>query len=119
MAKILVIDDSLFQRKKILSIIKGLGHDVSEAENGEQGIEVAQNYQPDCIFCDLLMPVLDGFGFLEKFNSMDLKTPVIMLTADIQDSAKNNCMELGATLFLNKPPKQTDIQGALDKVLSK
>ena len=74
MAKILIVDDSSFQRRTIRSLLCGLGHEVSEAADGAAGVEMAKGDPSlDILFVDLLMPVLDGFGALELLR--DLSCP--------------------------------------------
>ncbi|MZH03321.1 MAG: response regulator, partial [Nitrospinae bacterium] len=68
MALIQIIEDSSFQRKFISKILEGAGHQVIQAENGKVGLEKLESNDPQVIFCDLLMPELDGFGFLEALR---------------------------------------------------
>jgi len=65
MPKILVIDDSGFQRKVLSSILAGAGYQVVTAEDGEAGFEMARREAPDLVICDLLMPGIDGYTFLK------------------------------------------------------
>ena len=74
---------------------------------------------PDCIILDLLMPELDGFGVLEALKQKGSKIPVIVLSADIQDSVREQCLGLGAAMMLQKPAKAPKILEALDQVLNK
>ena len=80
-------------------------------------MEVLETHQPDCIFCDLLMPEMDGFGFIEALNEKKISIPLIYLTSDIQDTVKQRCLALGAKGFLNKPAQETQILGILKSVL--
>ena len=66
MAKILIVDDSSFQRKKVKRLLEAKSHDVLVADNGELGLEMIVSHDPDWILLDVLMPNLDGFGFLQK-----------------------------------------------------
>ena len=70
--------------------------EISEAVNGLEGIKKIRENTPDLIFLDLLMPELDGFEVLERLKKSDLKIPVIVLTADIQETSKKRCFDLGA-----------------------
>ncbi len=117
MALIQIIEDSSFQRKFISRILEGAGHQVIQAENGKVGLEKLESNNPQVIFCDLLMPELDGFGFLEALRGKGNNLPVVMLTSDIQETSKNRCMELGADYFINKPPNEKEMFEVLDKIL--
>ncbi len=98
-------------------MISNSSHTVIEAENGAQGLEMIENFCPDCIILDLLMPEVDGYQVLETLKAKDNRTPVVVCSADIQDTAREKCLALGAAGFLNKPPKQDEIMGLVDKVL--
>lgn len=117
MALIQIIEDSSFQRKCISRILEGAGHQVIQAENGKDGLEKLESNNPQVIFCDLLMPELDGFEFLEALRGKGNNLPVVMLTSDIQETSKSRCMELGANYFINKPPNEKEMFEVLDKIL--
>ncbi len=113
MAKILIVDDSLFMRMQLKEILQNAGHQVVEAGGGEEGLKLAAGQSPDAIILDLLMPGLDGVAVLRKLREQGIQTPVIVHTADIQDSTRQQCLELGARAFLNKPPRPDELLAAL------
>jgi len=117
MAKILVTDDSKFLRNRICKILDRDAHDIVEASNGIECLEMITQESPDVIFLDLVMPEMDGFEVLEALRNQNIGTPVIILTADIQDGVTERCMQLGATAYLNKPPKQDELLAALSYAL--
>ena len=118
MAKILLVDDSSFQRKNVSKMLVAMGHEVVAVENGKVGLEKAETDQPDLIITDLLMPVMDGISYLRGLNARKLMIPVVVVSADIQKASRTECMELGARTFLNKPIKEHDLKEAIAKALS-
>jgi CheY-like chemotaxis protein len=118
MSRVLITDDSLLQRKTLSAIVANSGHEVDTACNGQEALEKIQGNPPDCLLLDLLMPVMDGVQVLEQLKSQDAPFPIIILTADVQEWLKDRCLELGATLFLNKPVKQDQLQEALRTMLA-
>lgn len=106
MPKVLIIDDSGFQRKIITSILEAEGNMVLTAENGRTGFDIAVKESPDLIICDLLMPELDGYGLLRLVRDHKLAIPVLILTSDIQNTTRSECLALGALDVLNKPVKK-------------
>jgi CheY-like chemotaxis protein len=118
MARVLVIDDSSFQRKSICEIIKSAGYETQQAKNGEDALEQLKDTKFDCIFCDLLMPKLDGIGFLKIVKAQDLETPVVILSADKQSTTRVTVLELGAKKMLNKPPNVDEITSILTEILA-
>lgn len=101
---VLIIDDSRLARSKISRVLSDNGYTITQAENGMEGINVIVSTLPDCIVLDLLMPGMDGFQVLEELKDKKITIPVIVLTADIQQTTRDRCVELGASDFLNKPP---------------
>jgi len=100
--KILIIDDARWQRSLLTKILSAAGHDVIQATNGREGIERLVD-EPTAIVCDLLMPELDGFGFLEELRQRGSRVPVVIASADIQRTSRARCAELGARQFIAKP----------------
>lgn len=117
MPLILIIDDSSFQRRMIKKDIAAEGHETLEAGNGMIGLEMIASHAPDCVFLDLLMPEMDGPTVLENLRDQGSETPVIVLTADIQESIKDRCLELGAITVINKPLKTEQLRAAITKAL--
>ena len=117
MSRILITDDSSSQRIILSGILEKLGHEVETACNGQEALEKIQTNPPDCMLLDNLMPIMDGLQTLEALKARNITVPIIMLTADIQEWLKARCLELGATMFLNKPIKQAKLQEALQQIL--
>lgn len=117
MPKILIVDDSLLQRRTITAIVQDLGYDSEMAENGLIGLEKIKTQTPDCVILDMLMPEMNGVQVLENLKQADIRVPVIVVTADIQEWIKAQCLELGAKAFLNKPVQQDKLAEVLRSVL--
>lgn len=117
MARILVVDDSRFQRMMLKNLLTQQGHEAILAENGQVALEQLET-NPDAILCDLVMPILDGFQFLEAMLEREAKVPTLVISADIQKSAKERCLELGAAGFLNKPVEEGHLMEQVAKMLS-
>ncbi len=114
---VLVIDDSAFARQMIAKILTAQDNEVLEARNGQEGIEKAEQYRPDCIVLDLLMPEMDGFGVLRVLKEKGLMIPTIVLSADIQETVQAECLKLGAVAFIEKPLKEGQLLEAVNGVL--
>ena len=117
MALILITDDTAFARRMVKKAIKEDDHKIIEASNGQECLEMVATNSPDCILLDLLMPELDGFGVLKELQKKGSKIPVIVLSADIQDTTRTQCEELGAFMILQKPPKPLEIIKAISEAL--
>lgn len=108
MGKILVIDDSILLHRTMHSIFNELC-EVKTARNGLEALQLLSVEEFDLIFCDLLMPVLNGYEFLERIQEKEITTPVVILSADIQKQSVQRCLDLGAASFLRKPPDTEQI----------
>ncbi len=113
MATALIVDDSKLARVLASKLMREAGYETIEAQNGRQGIERATELHPDVILLDMLMPEMDGVQALAEMKEMGMDIPVIMLTADIQVSVKETCLNLGAAAFLNKPVNKKKLMAAL------
>jgi len=103
MAVILVIDDSNLARGAIRKILAPEGYNIIEASDGEEGMRMISKDSADCILLDLLMPGMSGTEILTQLHTTGFNTPIIIITADIQDSVRGKCLELGAFAVINKP----------------
>jgi two-component system, chemotaxis family, chemotaxis protein CheY len=118
MVKILVIDDSSFQRKIIGSILKEGGYELATAENGKNAIENLSITAPDLIISDLLMPEFDGFYLLEKMKAGNVSIPILIVTSDIQKPTREKCYQMGARGLINKPVFKEALLPAVKKILA-
>jgi CheY-like chemotaxis protein len=116
MALVLIVDDSSFQRRRIQRLVERLGHQTAEATGGKQALEMIPRQRPDYVLLDLIMPDLGGLQALKALQQQRSKVPVIVLTADVQEPIRKECMDLGAVDVLHKPPRFEDIQAALEKL---
>ena len=115
MALILIVDDSQYQRNTIKKMLETEGYDFLEAGNGLSAIKETLAHNPDCVLVDKLMPELDGEKFLQFIKQRNLTIPVIVITADIQESTRNQCINLGAFEVVNKPFKAEKLKEILQR----
>ncbi|MFN4146379.1 MAG: response regulator [Runella sp.] len=121
MKKILLIEDSDDIRETTAELLELAGYEVDTAENGKIGVEKAQENKPDLVICDIMMPVLDGWGVLHIFSqNADLQTiPFIFLTAKTERTDFRKGMEMGADDYLTKPFQEVELLNAIERRLQK
>jgi CheY-like chemotaxis protein len=100
--KILVVDDEVLVRKSLVRVCRGRGHEVKEAEDGEQGLAMWSEWRPDLVFLDVLMPKLSGLEVLKR-NGKSATVKVILMSAYTGATQPTEAREAGADLFLAKP----------------
>ena len=118
MSTILIVDDSAFQRKIIKSTIGDLVDTILEASNGAAALEAARTHRVECITLDLGLPEMTGFEVLTAFHAQGAHPPVIVITADIQDTSKSRCLALGAHAVLQKPLNKDLVRSVISGVLA-
>lgn len=101
-AKILVIDDENQIRRMLRIALKSEGYDISEAENGEQGLASIVRQQPDLVVLDLGLPDMDGQTLLRELRSWSA-VPVIVLSVRNSDKEKVQLLDAGAQDYVTKP----------------
>ncbi|MFM6357114.1 MAG: EAL domain-containing protein [Planktothrix sp.] len=115
MPKILVIEDENLIRDNIVELLEAEDFEVFDAENGNIGVKLACQHQPDLILCDVMMPELDGYGVLTKLqeNPSTATIPFIFLTAKADLGDVRKAMQLGADDYLTKPCTATELLKAI------
>jgi two-component system, response regulator, stage 0 sporulation protein F len=115
---ILVVEDSWLTRRVICKILRAEGYETWEASSGPEALELLNTQTPDCMLLDLLMPDMEGREVLQALRERGIKVPVIVITADIQSTTREECMELGALAVIHKMPNSDELVGWIKKALS-
>ena len=113
--KILLVEDNELNRDMLTRRLKRKGFTVSCAENGQEGIDVAQSENPDIILMDLSLPVVDGWTAAKmlKSDNTTKSIPIIALTAHAMKGDRENALEAGCDDYDTKP---IDFERLLDKI---
>ncbi len=121
MKTILIIEDNRDVRENTAEILELANYKVLQAENGKTGVEIAQQKKPDLIICDIMMPVLDGYGVIHLLNKSPVTAgiPFIFLTAKSERSDLRKGMEMGADDYITKPFSDIELLNAVESRLKK
>ena len=117
MARILIADDAAFMRMRSATLLKELGHEVIEAENGQEAVDLFRAESPDAVLLDITMPVMDGLDALREIRKLDGDARVAMVTAMGQQQVIMEAIKAGAKDFVVKPFDSDRIQSALWKLV--
>jgi len=119
MKTILLIEDNTDVRENTAEILELANYNVLQAENGKHGVELAQQSKPDLIICDIMMPVLDGYGVIHMLNknAETASIPFIFLTAKTERSDFRKGMEMGADDYITKPFDDVELLRAVESRL--
>jgi DNA-binding response OmpR family regulator len=117
MAKtILVVDDKESVRTLVADYLTAEGFGVVSAENGRAALTVARQEKPDLILLDIMMPEMDGYEFVRIYRREYL-TPIILLTARLEETDKVLGLELGADDYVTKPFGMRELVARIRAVL--
>src|SRR5579885_2769730 len=116
MKKILLIEDNDEIRENTAEILELSNYKVFTASNGKIGLELAFEHRPDIIVCDIMMPVLDGYGVLMSLqkNSDTQNIPFIFLSAKAERNDIRHGMQLGADDYITKPFEGSELLSAIE-----
>jgi two-component system chemotaxis response regulator CheY len=119
MAKILAVDDSASMRSMVAFTLRGAGHDVEEAENGQVAVDTAKTRRFDLVLADVNMPVMDGIQMVRELRGLaDYRgVPILMLTTESHPERKQEGKAAGATGWLVKPFDPDQLLATVGRVL--
>jgi CheY-like chemotaxis protein len=119
MATLLVIEDEAPLRANLVRILSAEGYRVIAAADGDEGIRRVREARPDLVICDILMPLVDGFGVLASLRSRPetAAIPFIFLTASADKENLARGLRSGANDYVTKPFKIADLLAAVKRRL--
>lgn len=116
---ILVVDDRWENRAVLLNLLEPLGFIITEAENGQAGLDQLQQHLPDLVITDLVMPVMDGFEMLRKIREQEQlrSLKILVSSASVAQIDQQMSIDAGGDDFLAKPVQVNDLFTLLEKHL--
>lgn len=118
MAKIMIVDDTLFMRTLIKSILRKAGHIVvAEAKDGQEACRKYQIYKPDLVTMDITMHGMNGLDAVKAITSMDKNAKIIMISAMSQKNMFVSAVKNGAKHFIIKPITVEKVIKVVNEVL--
>jgi two-component system chemotaxis response regulator CheY len=118
-ANILIVDDSAFMRGTLQFIVERAGHTVAgTAKDGQEAINLCQELRPDIVTLDILMGGIDGIMALKAIKQVSPQIKVIMVTAIGHEVKRNEAAAFGASGYIRKPFKETEIVNEIKNALA-
>ena len=119
MANILAVDDSASMRQMVAFTLKGAGHQVTEAVDGQQALNLAKAQKFDLVLSDVNMPKMDGITLARELRALpNFKfTPILMLTTESGLNKKQEGKAAGATGWIVKPFNPDQLLATIKKVM--
>ncbi|MEG4800966.1 AAA family ATPase [Microcoleus sp. ARI1-B5] len=113
--KLLVVDDQWENRSVLIHQLQPLGFEIIEAADGQDCLNKAREFQPDCILMDLVMPVMDGFEAMRQIRKLPTFKNVVAIgtSASIMETEKQESLAAGCNAFLPKPIRADELLNCL------
>jgi two-component system cell cycle response regulator DivK len=117
---ILIVDDEPQNRKLFRDVLKHKGYTTIEAENGRQGVEMAEKFMPDLILMDMHLPIMDGIEATKHLlsNESTSRIPIVALTASVMPGDRERILEAGCQGYISKPVHISDLLSSVAEYLS-
>ncbi|MCT7994706.1 GAF domain-containing hybrid sensor histidine kinase/response regulator [Laspinema olomoucense] len=124
--RILVVEDNPINRLLLVTLLKDLGMEVQEAENGQVAIAAWQQWHPQLIFMDMHMPTMDGYEATQRIKQFQINNsssnippipPIIAITASAFSENREECLQVGCDNFVSKPFRREEILETLSQYL--
>lgn len=117
--RILITDDNLYNRTLLLTMLVSIGFEVREAENGQKCVDLVESWNPDLIFLDIVMPVMDGFQATRAIREVPDQQSIVIIaaSASVSNKDRKSCLEQGFDDFLAKPINFDELFSMLEKYL--
>lgn len=114
---VLICDDSLLARKKMVTFVKSLGvGTVVEAGDGEASVNMYKNHLPDVTFMDIVMPKVNGVDALKQILQINPDAKVIMASSVGTQENLKEAITAGAYDFLQKPLEENQVKSIIEKL---
>ncbi len=121
MKKILLIENNETLRDNTVELLRMYDYEVLTAKDGKEGVSMALMHKPDLIICDIMMPVLDGFGVLHilRKNTASREIPFIFITGKAERGDIRKGMDLGGDDYITKPFAGEELLSSIEMRLAK
>ena len=115
--RVLIVDDKATNRQLLIKLLSPLGFELKEASNGQEAVNIWETWEPQLIWMDIRMPVMDGYTATQKIKarSKGRETAIIALTASVLEEEKAGVLSAGCDDFLRKPFREAEIFNAMNK----
>lgn len=115
----MIADDEVFFRTVLREMLTKGGYTIAgEAKNGIEAVEMAKELKPDIVLLDVVMPKMNGLDAAKTITSSGLNLHVIMLSSIGHGTVVNEAMAAGASAYITKPPKETEVLSTLKKLFT-
>jgi two-component system chemotaxis response regulator CheY len=113
---LMIVDDSFIARNMLKQRLPKGEYRIREADSGAKAIELFKQEEPHVVLLDLTMPVMTGFDVLVELKKINPDVKVVIISADVQEKARERVLSAGALNMLTKPPQPSQLQEIFDQI---
>jgi len=117
--KILIVEDEHVIREQLACLFNVNGFEVAQASNGREGVRLFQEYRPDVVLMDVMMPVLDGYSACRVLRELDRETPIIFLSALDSDIDQIKGLDVGGDDYVSKTASDALLLARINKAIDR
>ncbi len=118
--KLLAAEDNLLNQKLLKAVFERLGSNITVVSNGLEAVNKLREETFDVVLMDIQMPEMDGYTAIKKIrNELGLTTPIITMTAHAMPGEKDECLRIGASSYISKPFKESEVIAEIFKLTHK
>lgn len=118
-SRILLVDDEPFFRSVLGTYLKKIGFDIEESENAESAFVKIQEFDPEIVLLDIVMPGKSGIDVIETIKEWKPKCEVIMVTGIPSEDEKKECLSKGAFAVMSKPVELDEVKNTVMSAIEK
>jgi FixJ family two-component response regulator len=118
-ARVWVVDDDALLCRALQRLLTEFGFDVETYVSGEAVLAVAPAQWPDCLVIDIRLGAIGGFDLHGQLRAAGLRSPIIFITGDADDTLAPRARRAGAAAFLRKPINDDDLLAAIENALAR
>jgi FixJ family two-component response regulator len=118
-ARVWVVDDDALLCRALRRLLTEFGFDVETFLSGEDVLAVEPAQWPDCLVVDIRLGAIGGFDLHGRLRTAGLRSPIIFITADTDDTLAPRARRVGAAAFLRKPINDDDLVAAIENALAR
>ena len=119
--KVLIVDDTTLVCQAMEAILDDVGYRTRSVTSGSQALVIFEEWKPDAVLCDILMPDQDGVETIARMRELSVGTPLVAMSGGGRTGKAqylDHARELGADATIEKPVKRAELLGILDRLLN-
>jgi CheY-like chemotaxis protein len=119
MKRILIVEDKASSRELLRTVLEQIGYEITEAHDGDEGLRLIREHEPDLVLLDLHIPIRSGYEVLEEIRKDPgfAKLPIVAITANAMPGDREKVLAAGFTGYIAKPVSLAHLRTEVNRLL--